>query len=806
MKKLLIGILLSIGSFLIIANNFNVSADEVSDYIELYPYDAKESMDPNSNWRGTKVGHSNWTFTYGDYRYWSVNGSVRYTKDFIDKNSDGAITADEMSTLPFNAFASIIMNDTESEYTFATTNARTDLTSVVHRIYTFYDEYGVLYRFEDHINQYWIVNEGSVKTVDVTNAEGAVSTKNVHETQDWRLATDAEIAAFSEPNAVIPNNALLSHIRISIDEESSKGYILEPMGYLKWTNTFYGQEDYPTLEKSIIVEGNPDNFTVMPGGVVISYGTVDRDGTNKKTLEFIKSQPYMMLDSNNKMEKEYENQAPSFGTSLTILDSDKTIEGINHVVEYKETFSINSLVENTVVDYIHMFDDEERIIAETKKIGYTIKISLDEKVVDEIKVNYNEESDTYTAEKETTVIDTSIFGRAYIVTFEAVSPVNEQLVESVSIDLVVGKLPPKFEGVKANVYYNENTSFDILDGITANDSYGGDLTNVIKVITPLGLNKYNPLPGTYKVEFEVSKDYTFYGQPAVVKVEIQNNDETEIKEFEYEGIDVEHASSNAANVHVYTKDGYDKVVKNWATMSWTSELVIIEDGKAVMAFSRGNNKVMDAENPHATKDELNTNLKDANFYKTITLTENQTAIVVTGSASVPLNGVAKAIVYGQNVSVQEYVADVTHTVTTRVSQNIIIDDKTAPSLLLKEKDLKIVGTKYTSVNEAILSNVLGIDNYSDVALVVASNGGMDLSKPGVYTVKVVGEDVAGNTSEITFSIEVLEKDIAEANLIDQITKNLGNKAGAPIWMVFVVAFVAAGLSFGGAVLFLKKKQ
>src|SRR5690554_2706099 len=217
MKKIVVFLLLGFASFALIAGNSSYAADEL---VDLYPYDQQACLEAANECQYNKVGSSHWTMEYAGHRYHFVKGAVRYAKDFEDDDSDGCISSAEMGELSWNAFASLIINDTAQTAILETANARTDLTSVVHRKYTYFDELGQLQMFEDHISTFYITDD---------NPTGEA---------DWRLATEAEITAYdaAEDPAVDTPNTLLTHIRMALDETDSDGYVIEPLGYLKWTN------------------------------------------------------------------------------------------------------------------------------------------------------------------------------------------------------------------------------------------------------------------------------------------------------------------------------------------------------------------------------------------------------------------------------------------------------------------------------------------------------------------------------------------------------------------------------------------
>ncbi|MFP4178021.1 MAG: hypothetical protein ACLFTZ_04575, partial [Acholeplasmataceae bacterium] len=215
MKKLATFLLL--GFFAVMALSFISYADETDEIIELYPYNQQACLEGTDECTETQVGSSHWSWMYYGHRYHVVRGGARYAKDFVDEDSDGYISPLEIgSTLSWNAFGALTINDTDEMVVLSTESGRADITTVVHRIYAYFDEAGALQMFEDHIHNYYIFNEGD------------------EEDPDWRLATESEIDDYEAADPK-PDNMRHTPIRMALDEEHTRGYVLEPLGYLKWT-------------------------------------------------------------------------------------------------------------------------------------------------------------------------------------------------------------------------------------------------------------------------------------------------------------------------------------------------------------------------------------------------------------------------------------------------------------------------------------------------------------------------------------------------------------------------------------------
>jgi LPXTG-motif cell wall-anchored protein len=87
---------------------------------------------------------------------------------------------------------------------------------------------------------------------------------------------------------------------------------------------------------------------------------------------------------------------------------------------------------------------------------------------------------------------------------------------------------------------------------------------------------------------------------------------------------------------------------------------------------------------------------------------------------------------------------------------LTVDDITAPLLVVVNQNYKVERNAYTTVNQAILANVVAFDytdDYEDLSIYVSNNGGM-VFVPGTYTVEVTVEDAAGNSTSQSFTVTV----------------------------------------------------
>lgn len=823
MKKILIAVFLFVGGLMFLVPQTNLLAEDgEQEFIELYPYDNKDSMDPNSGWTGTMVGTSNWTFTYDKWRYHASRGQVRYAKDWVDENNDGVITANEMTHKTWASFGTININDTVEDLILSTANGRTDISSnVVDRIWARFDEEGTLYMFEDQIfADYLIVNDGD----DTPTG------------QDWRLATDAEIEAFDaseDPETDFPT-MIKSHIRLLIDETEEKGYILEPIRYITWNHLWFGQEGFDDQPKTIIPElallDSPDDVLIKAGDTVVSFGSLDRDGTNKQTVAFIKELPYIMTglrDGVNKIETHYELQPPTFGNTLAHLDKDSGTPGINFIIDYQGEFETADLVDGVEATYIKMFDESGQIVNEVTKLDYEIIFEKDGEVVETINVIWDAEEGEYTPESEVTVIDTGLFGDGFNLTYKAISPEDETHVTEALVEVAIGVIPPRFEDVPTTVYVDERTPLvDLIDfaGVSANNGYGVDLTDTIVVSTPANFNQYNPTPGTYKIDLEVTYNVFIEGDEYILEI-----DGEKMLWNASEALDKDIGVSTYAKLAVFTNNDYIRT----ATTAWGSMIVIVAaDGTVKESYSRYDWLHVSEENPDGI---IGDGDLFAAWQAAIDLQPGE--FVVTGHGSTENAGpILRALRFGDSVELTFGTEDIDHDFVINTSFNLVVDDITAPTLAVRNPNYKVTAGELTNVNQAILANVMATDNYStNPVVVVTSNGGLNLNEPGLYTVKVLASDDAGNDSqELTFTVEVvadkeaeleneisdLEDKLTEANdkaadlekQIADLETQIGGfqealdakKEGTSLVVTIVVAVVAAGLAFGGAFLLGRK--
>lgn len=812
MKKITTLLLLCLAALVLIAPAY---ADETDGLVELYPYNDPGALyGPSTPF--TLVGDSFWDVEFLGHNYHIVRGGARFATMFNDANSDGLIQPTEYGALSWNAFAALTINDGPDEITMTTNNARADITSVVQRLYSYFDENGVLQMFEDHIFTYHIVNEGSDVT---TNA-------------DWRLATEAEITAYtaSATPAVDFPNMRVAPIRIIRDAVDTDGYVLEPLTSLTWRNPDLSA--LPEAEQSLLLDYNP-NYVVIPGGwTVISWGTNDRGASNQKTTDWIKTFARSILNpAVEPLVVEYDTQDPVFA-GVTALDNDPATPGVQIVVDYQDaSFDLSNTVNATWID---MFDDTTGlIINQTKKLSYKVEVFEGEELVETINFAYDSGTDAYTPDKALSVVDVNTFGAAYTAKYSATHPENGT--KEVLVDIVVGVIPPRFVGV-ANRYSDEGVFIDLLDGIIADDGYGNDITDTVEVTVPAGFNYFSPKPGVYTIQLDFTHHVHIPGITAQTTFGAQT--------FSYV-FNPKLAASNAQPVQVYDATGITHIQTNWNTsdqMQFTSEYIVVAaNGTVREKLSRANNKLVNAANPLPTTNAGNTNVVDPYVWLDSTvLAPGEYLIVIVGAGANAANVAAKALAFGDPVSVVLGVPAQDHYLPKTATYQLTIDDKTAPNVFVIDEAYTIEADKFSNVDQAILANVVAFDNFDTKAqleIYVVEYDGMAVASgklvPGSYDVQVFVDDQAGNSTMVTFTVvvkaakptqeEVDQKVDDKADEIetqiptDTITPEevqdaidaalAAQEPGVNVLTAVLMSLGAALLSFGGAALlfFLKKK-
>lgn len=721
MKKLFT--LFTLSLFVVLGFATNVKA---ADEIILYPYDQEACLNATSECTYTKLGDSFWDVTFNGYLYNVARGNARFVVDFDDENSDGFIDSSEMTLNGWSSFGGIIINDTDEEVELKTTNQRADILGSVHRIAVYFDEDGKLAMFEDHyVTKHYIFNDGTT------------------EAPDWRLATQAEADAYDAADPK-PETTMLTTIRMALDDVDTDGYVIEPLASLKWTALGVDVATAPVADWSSIIAGDPNNIVIPAGWTVMTYGSWDRDGTNAKTVNWIKAMPAALEAGTEVVSFDYTDQPASF-TGITPQDDDLVTPGVNVVVDYNGEFDL----ENTVVaKWLNMFDDTTgKIINSVENLDYSVTISRDGIDLETIDFTWNATTEEYTASGPVTVIDSSEFGAGYTATYSTTSPAGND--PEVMMDIVVGVMPPKFVGV-ADRYVNEDIYVDLLAGITANDGYSNDKTSSIMVSYPAGFNPYNVQPGEYQIDLEFTHHVHFDGVASSVTI----NGVTSA--WNVSGLDsVTSLSAGASsNYAIFT----DSTMVHDVVWGYGTVLALIgADGKVDAVYDRYTWDITDENG------ESNDGGASFETWKAAVAIEDGGFVI--GSYGSTLSTALRALAYDDMVSYELGKPDFDYDIVTEASYMLTVDDKTAPTVIVVNEDKYMIEIgEYKTANTAILANVVAFDNFdenSDLAIYVSDNGGLTVGVEGVYTVEVTVEDVAGNSTVVEFHVEVVPGPLSE---------------------------------------------
>ncbi len=723
----------------------NVSADEHDGVIDLYPYDEPGCMTTDEPCTRTRVGSANWTYEFNGRRYHAVRTAARYVTEWEDENADGYIDASEITSISWPSFGTININDTDEGVQLITASGRADLLGgVVDRMFAYFNEDGELAMFEDHFVTYYIHNEGD------------------DENPDWRLATQAEIDAFEEAEdpAEDTPNTIESGIRMALSDDHARGYVLEPLTWLSWYRPGVDPAEDDVEDLSLVVDYDPEIVNIPAGWTVVTFGTLDRDGTNQKTLDFITDMPEAMLDDTlDPMVLEYHHQPAEFD-GISNLDDDGNTPGVTKVVDYNDTFDFDPAM--VTASWLNMFDNDGNIINETEMLDYQILVEQDGVLIQTIDFTWDESAGEYTA-SEALDVDSSIFGNAYQATFVTETPLAE--VTEYDIDIVVGVVPPIFVGVEDR-YVDENTFMAVLEGISADDGYGNDISDLIEVTLPSGFNPYNTRPGVYEIGLEFTYNVFIEGDPYYITV---NGDE-----YDWNYPDA-YNSETAVNAHPAFQIWDDVELFRDISSGWGSVIVVV-DGDGNMS-ERWDRYTWDYT------DETGTETLDgdqfADWQAEFELDEGGFVITAHGSVEAPPLRDPQ-LEYGDPISFTMGSEDIDEDIHVTDSFTVTVDDVTAPELLVVDDNFTIETGSYANVNQAILANVVAFDNYdtpAQIATYVSNTGGMNIHAAGTYTVSVVAEDRAGNMSTVTFDVTVVEPAITQDDL-DAIESSLEDHINA----------------------------
>ncbi len=683
--------------------------------IDIFPYDLESCLIPEDC--PLQIGDSNWDAVYNGYRYHIPGGQARYAVDFDDDNSDGFITADEMPTNSWDSFGGLIINDTASEVVIKTMNTtRSDLTGAFHGIWAYFDETGELQMFEAFVTfQFMIFNDGT------------------SEAPDWRLATQAEIDDYEAADPK-PDTTKLSYIRIALDDTDSDGYVVEPIGYLSWVKEGIDTSSAPVAEWSDILADDPNNVTIPAGWSTVSFGTLERNGSNQKSIDFIKTLPYALAAGDTAPAViEYTDQ-PGWFSGLVGYDADPVTPGVNMIVDYNSTFDLPTDIH---AQWLKMFDTSGNIINDLENLDYSVEISDESGVLETIDFTWD--GTEYSASAALTSLDTSVFGSGVIAKYMFTTPSGD--LTEVMVDIAVGVLPPKFIGVE-DVYINEKTYVDLLDGITADDGYGNPVTNTVEITKPDNLNTYSPEPGEYMIDLLFTVEVLIPGVDSSVTIDGTTTD--------WDDAFLDSSTSllsSSAEYHIFT----DETMVHDVAWGFGTVLVLVgADGLVDAVYDRYTWDVTDETG------EWNDGGSTFETWKASVVIEDGGFVI--GSYGGTISPALRDLAYNDPVSYTVETEDQLFYVDTEASYTLTVDDITAPVAIVLDDNYTIETGEFATANAAILANVVAFDNYDapdDLAVYVSNNDGLLPDTAGTYTVEVTVEDVAGNSAMVTFDVEIV---------------------------------------------------
>ncbi len=751
MKKITTLFLLFVAALVVMMPTFA----EDGDLVDIYPYDDPSALyGPSTPF--TLVGDSNWDLEFLGHRYHFVRGGVRFAHLWTDADADGLIAPTDYPALSWNAFAVMTINDGEDDIEMSTDTARTDITTSVHRMYAYFNEEGELMMFEDHFFTYYIHNDGT----------------DVYENADWRLATEAEITAYDEAAnpAVDTPNTRLTHVRIMRDETDADGYVLEPLVYLKWVNAdlaaLTGEDAVPEAEQTLLLDYNPNHVVIPAGWSTVSFGTNDRGAYS--STDFVKMfVPSFLEEEAPKMNRPYNFPDPVFA-GISSHDDDGATPGTQMIVEFNAPSF--DLPNDISVTWVKMYDEDGFIVNQTEKLSYKVEIFdvADYNLADEdhvptplqtINFVYDADSDTYTPDAALTVVDSSGFGNGYIALYSAEHPENG--LTEVEVEIAVGVLPPKFTNVKKR-FADEGVFVDLLGDIKADDGYGNDLTNTIKVTPPAGFNMYNPKPGTYQINLEFTYNVFIAGEPTVLTI-----DGTDYSiDLSVVNTVTNVSVTNYGRFAIFTES---EAVNNVGSAYGSVFLYVAADGTLKEWYDRYNWNHM-TEDGVAVEDETQFNA----WRSGLVLAEGEFVVGVHGSVNA---AGLRNLPFGHPISFVLGTEDFETDIVTKTSYELVIDDKTAPQLVVVDNQYTVESDRFTSVDNAILANVVAIDNFdtrAQLSLYVLDNGNMAMADgkllPGTYQVIVGAADRAGNETEVAFTVVVKQAKPTQEDLEEKVTE------------------------------------
>jgi len=830
MKKILSTLLLALTAAFMFATN--VKADE--ELVDLYPQDNPAFAD--------SYGNSHWTMEFNGHRWHTVRRSARHVSKFTGYDSEGdlnvvqEIPGENVPPVFYpSGSGSFIFNDTEHDVVVTSSSGtRKELTDVNNRFWAYFDEEGKLYMYEDEF----------VNPLHITKEDDA-----------WRLATEAEIDAFiAADEGEKPENMLHTPIRIKTTED---GYLIEPVRLGWFTDVpakpVEGEEgEFENLTDTIFHDYNSADVVIPAGHTVVSFGEMARVAP---VLAWAGEFPFLIAEGFDEPAVfKYNNTDPYFA-GIEALDDNPSAELTTIIIGYNAEVITADIIQGVSARYI----DEEDDIADDgnrrifKQTDFEVEVYSGDELLETVVVEFVDGA--YTVVEELTAIDSSLFGEEYRLVYKAANPLDETLTVEVEAVVSVGVLPPQIyeldqNGQRIDVQDKRmdlHGYINLYDGIFAHDLENDvDITNSIRITHG---NDFNPnyVPfGTHEITVTAS---WVYKQDFAMTITWGEDEDAVDWVFDDIGNNVDYADpAEASRINtIYTLKSIDKLTTpgfKAQAEAWGRVTMVIDKatGKVLTRLDRFANTTPEVIDENGDVEVL----ASYNFNEWITeyLTEDTVLLHTHGSDA---GGVEKsnrvrsnALPLGTELNITSFDDYIEETVQTTNTFNVIVEDTVEPTISAIQPVYTIyTDAGYTSLSQALLPNVVAEDNNRVSNVVFVGITQAQLTIPGEYNVTAIASDPSANNAQTTFKVNVVQRELPEdvVTEIDDLNDQLkdaneknaelegkvsdleqaladqtaelqeaidAKSEGTSLVVTIIIAVVTAGLSFGGAVLLLRK--
>lgn len=800
MKKFITALLLAFTVVFTLAGaGFNVNAEE--DLIDLYPRDDENFAE--------EYGNSNWTVEFSGHRWHMVKRSTRHVSKFAGFNTevDGQpksvfVGGDVPSVFYPSGSGSLIVNDTDRDVLITSPGGtRIELTDVNNRFWAYFDETGKLYMYEDEF----------VNPQFITQDEGV---------EYFRFSTEEEIATFeAAAEEEKPENMRHSPIRIKRDADGVK---IEPVS-LGWKTEAENEID------SVVKEHDSSAVFIPAGHTVISFGEMARTAP---VLGWTGTFPQLIEEDFAGLMTFQYNDTPAYFAGIEALDQNPNSADVTIIAGFNLEFTEAKLIAGVSARYIDEADDiaddgNRRIF---KHAPFSVEVYEGEELLQTIDFTRNADDSAYEASEPLTAIDTSIFGQEYKLVYKTSSPLLDGDLVEENVVLSVGALPPTISGLETK-YVPMHGYLNLYDGLTARDIENDvDITDSI-VITHAPEFNPNFVPyGTHEITVQASWVFTQLALAEFHFPEAIDADQT-LHTFDAATATLDFESPGTASRPntVYTFKSKDALKSSGAAAQFTAwgrtTLIFeIETGLLLTKLDRF------ASTIPTVLDENNEPVEMTDYEYAAWIDEyvtEDTFVLHTHGAATSVE--TRAMEVGTSLTMVNFDEFFESTLVSTETFNVVGQDAVAPEVVVAQPTFTINSDAgYTSLAQALNPNVTITDNDKIQSVAFTGVTLNQLSIPGTYTVTVIAADRTGNNDRATFELVVAERagggsTVELEDQIDDLTEELdglndkiaeletalenntgsGSK-GTSLVVTIVIAVVAAGLSFGGAVLFVKK--